>query len=226
MPLLYDSTVSSRRGASASTILTLSASPHNGQTRGNGPTLAAQPPKEQRLSCLVRCARPYWRLEVAHGAFAPTSRLGLVPRTRPRRTHRSESPQHAQSEPGWNRWPFAASPTRSTGEWYRDLILQKRHPSLDGRGTQPDRYLGPQAGPTAAEPWAFFHHTHEDPRCAGLRAHSQASRPDGPAHYHSLHGSAWEQPPAQSGLADGTSGGRSSRQPARRQVPGDRCHCG
>jgi hypothetical protein len=33
LPLLYDSTVSSRRGASASTVLTLSASPHDGQTR-------------------------------------------------------------------------------------------------------------------------------------------------------------------------------------------------
>jgi len=37
LPLLYDSTVSSRRGASASTILTLSASPHDGQTRASSP---------------------------------------------------------------------------------------------------------------------------------------------------------------------------------------------
>jgi hypothetical protein len=37
LPLLYDSTVSSRRGASASTILTLSASPQDGQTRASSP---------------------------------------------------------------------------------------------------------------------------------------------------------------------------------------------
>jgi methionyl aminopeptidase len=48
LPLLYDSTVSSRRGASASTSLTLSASPHDGQTRAKGTrsVIALRTPEE------------------------------------------------------------------------------------------------------------------------------------------------------------------------------------